>query len=323
MGFLTNGLVVLLMFIFSIISLFAAIYFLVNESKSGIVICFISFLFFGIVWFYGATHEIVPLNTRVMIINTSTGQIEGTTRLSGVTDKPFLFNQVNYYPGATQQPFCMDYTPALQEGYEIATRICGVYDASNVDWVLQFKEHNFTNEQQMISFWQDQTKEIISNALVGVNYTKIVTDRASVSKSIRDNLTPWFTEINVNVSNLQLSNWDFTNADVKASVNQASAASMKSTVEKQLLEASKIARERQLYETETSNLVLAERGKGLQLLFQSLNINDDSSKAYLASQMTWYTFAQNPPAGTQIILGIGGSPIAAPFNVTPQTISKP
>ncbi len=52
MGFLTNGLVVLLMFIFSIISLFAAIYFLVNESKSGIVICFISFLFFGIVWFF-------------------------------------------------------------------------------------------------------------------------------------------------------------------------------------------------------------------------------------------------------------------------------
>lgn len=316
MGFLANPIAVWITFVLGLACIVAAVSFLLSDDfkvGSAIFGVFAILLFIG--WFYGATHRVVPPNQRWLIINTASGQIEGVTRTSGITTKPFVLYQINAYPGASQQPFCLDYTPALQEGYEISAHICGVYDASKLDWSVQFTEHNFVNEQQMLSYWTDQTKEIVSGALKDVNYTEIVTNRTSVSAKMRESLLPWFSEIGVSVSNIQLSNWDFTNADIKTYVNQASAASMKSTVEKQLLEAAKIARERQLYEVETANLVMSERGKGLQALFESLGITDDTSKAFLASQMTWYTYAQNPPTGTQIILGIGGNPIAAPFSV--------
>jgi hypothetical protein len=324
MGFLANPVAVWITFIFGIFCIIAALLFLRSRSfKLGSAIFGVLAILLGIGWFYGTTHRVVPPNQRWLIINTATGKIEGATRTSGITRKPFVLYQINAYPGAIQQPFCLDYTPALQEGYEIFVHICGVYDASKLDWAVQFTEHNFVNEEQMLSYWTDQTKENVSSSLKDVNYTQIVTDRASVSAKIRENLLPWFSDINVSVSNIQLSNWDFTNADIKTYVNQASAASMKATVEKQLLEAAKIARERQLYEVETANLVLLERGKGLQTLFESLEITDDSSKAYLASQMTWYTYAQNPPTGTQIILGIGGNPIAVPIQSSQQPATNP
>lgn len=315
MGFLANPIAVWILFIVCVILLVVAfIQFLDSEFGSAVLFGGLMVIA-GFAWHYGATHRVVPPNQRWLVINTANGEVDGETRTSGIIKKPFALYQINKYPGASEQPACIDYTPALQEGYEILTHICFVYDASALDWEDQFSDHNFTTETQMLSYWSDQTKEQVSTSLMGVNYTEIVTNRAGVATKIRESLIPWFDEIGVSVSNIQLSNWDFTNPDVKAAVNQASAASMRSTIEKQLFEASKLARERQIYETTTSNLVLEERGKGLESLFQSLNITDDAAKAYLASQMTWYTYAQNPPAGVQIILGIGGNPIAVPLNV--------
>lgn len=92
---------------------------------------------------------------------------------------------------------------------------------------------------------------------------------------------------------------------------------MQKTIESQLLEAAKLARERQLYEVETANLILKERGLGLKDLIESLGIKDDASKAQIATQMTWYAYAENPPEGVQIVLsvGSGGSvPVSIPID---------
>ena len=331
MGFLANGIAVWITFVLGIV-LFVITLWLMFGSESDnatrIIGAFTAIftLLFGVAWFYGATHRVVPINERWVIVNTATGEVDGPVRKSGIISKPFLMYSIRRFPGVNKQSFCLDYTPALKEGYEITAHVCGVYDASALDWSAQYQQFNFGDEATMLKYWADQSKEQVSLALKVVDYTLISTDRASVSQSIRANLTPWFNEYGVSVSNLQLTNWDFTSAEVRAQVDAASAASMRKTVETQLLEAAKIARERQLYEVGTANLVLDERGKGLGTLFASLGIMDDNAKAYLAAQMTWFAYAQNPPDDVNVILGLGGNvPIASPVTVQapPTPIAAP
>lgn len=315
MGILANPIAVWILFVL-LLSLFVGAFFafIGRNGAFGVALVFLAILS-GIGWGYATTHRVVPPNERWLIINMADGAIERPARDPGVTSKPFIMYRINKYPGVPEQPFCINYTPALKEGYEINAKVCGVYNAAKVDWVSQYSSHNFVNQDQMLAYWVEQTKESVSTALKEVNYTKITTDRASVSNSIREELYPWFNERGIQVSSLQLSNWTFTNPGIEEAVNQASAASMRTTIEVQLLEAAKKARERQLYEVVTANQVLEKRGEGLTLFLDSLGIQDDQSKAYLAAQMTWNTFAQSPPEGTQIILGIGGNPIAAPFSI--------
>ena len=325
MGFLANSVSVWITGSIGVILLVITLWFLFSSESNSTrrifaIITGIFTLIFGLAWYYGTTHRVVPLNKRWVIVNTATGAVDGMVRKSGVTTKPFLMYSIKDYPGVNKQPFCLDYTPALQEGYEITAHVCGTYDAGSLNWSALYQEFNFGDESAMLAYWADQSKELISEALKTVNYTMIVTDRALVSQSIRTNLVPWFENFGISVSNIQLTNWDFTSAKVRAEVDAASAASMRKTVETQLLKAAIIARERQLYEVETANLVLDERGRGLEVLFTSLNIIDDSAKAYLASQMTWFAYAQNPPDDVNVILGLGGNvPIASPITVQSST----
>lgn len=271
---------------------------------------------------YSTTHRVVPANQRWVVINTLKGEVQGGVRKSGITKMP-LIRDIHKYPGAQEQPFCIQYTPALKEGYEITVDICGNYDASILDWEQIYKAYNFTGEEQLLAHWVNQSKEVVSLAFVGVDYSKLTTERPQVSNQVRENLNPWFEDWGVSVSNIVLKNWDFTSEQVKLQVDRASSASMQKTIESQLLEAAKLARERQLYEVETANLILKERGLGLKDLISSLGIKDDSAKAQIATQMTWYAYAENPPEGVQIVLsvGSGGSvPVSIPIdfgNITP------
>jgi hypothetical protein len=320
MNIIANGWFVFIFSSLGLISFGITIWLLFSNEKTVRLFALISLTFailFALGWHYSATHRVVPINERWVIINKIKAKVDGGVRGSGITQKPLLGTEILKFPGAKEQPFCVDYTPALKEGYEITTHVCGVYDASDLDWVQIYAQYNFTEEAQMLNYWASQSKELVSSALKEVNYTKITTDRAAVANEIRDSLTPWFSEFGVNVSRIQLSNWDFTSAEVRLQVDQASAASMKSTVETQLLEAAKIARKRQLFEVETANQILEKRGLGLKELMESLGIEDDNAKAELASQMTWFAYAQNPPEDVQIILSVGsggGTPISIPID---------
>ena len=320
MGLIANIWFATLFFVLVLVSLGITIHLVVSDERT--VRWFSLFplalaVLFAFGWHYSATHRVVPINERWVVVNKFKAEVEGGVRKSGITGKPLLGTKILKYPGAREQPFCIDYTPALKEGYEISTKICGVYDASDLNWVKLYSQYNFVEEVQMLDYWANQSKELVSLALKEVNYTKISTDRAGVSSDIRDTLLPWFSDFGVDVSRLQLTNWDFTSAEVRLEVDRASAASMRSTVETQLLEAAKIARERQLFEVETANLILAERGLGLQDLIDSLGIEDDSAKATIATQMTWFAYASTPPEGIQIILSVGGGgniPISIPID---------
>lgn len=320
MGLISNVWFVVLFFVLGLVALGITIRLVVSDEStirwfSLISLALTVLFFFG--WHYSATHRVVPINERWVIINKIKAEVEDGVKGSGITQKPILGYKILKFPGAKEQPFCVDYTPALKEGYEITTHICGVYDASNLDWSELYTQYNFIEEQQMLNYWANQSKELVSLALKEVNYTTITTDRAGVATDIRDSLLPWFSEFGVDVSRIQLSNWDFTSAEVRLEVDRASAASMKSTVETQLLEAAKIARSRQLYEVETANQILEKRGLGLEKLMESLGITDDNAKAELASQMTWFAYAQTPPEDVQIILSVGsggGTPISIPID---------
>lgn len=265
---------------------------------------------------YSLTHRVVPANQRWVVINTLKGEVQGGVRKSGITKMP-LIRDIHKYPGAQEQLFCIQYTPALKEGYEIAVDVCGTYDSSVLDWEQMYKAYNFTEEEQLLAHWANQSKEVVRTVFVDVDYSKLTTEIPEVSNQIREKLNFWFQDWGVSVSNVVLKNWDFTSEQVKLQVDKASSASMQKTIESQLLEAAKLARERQLYQVETSNLILKKRGLGLQDFIESLGIKDDSAKAQIATQMTWYSYAENPPEGIQIVLsvGSGGSvPVSIPID---------
>lgn len=317
MGIIANWIAAILFFVLTIAAIVGTLVLFFNQERSvgksatGVLVLVLA-LVFGAGWLYAATHRVVPYNARWIVMNTANQTVDGKVREAGITTIPFATFEIHEFPGATAQPFCIDYTPALKEGYEITAHVCGTYDASTLDWQSQYRQHNFLTEGEMLAFWANQSKERVSAAVKGVDYTTITTNRDSVSLAIRNNLAPWFKENGLPVSNIQLSNWDFTSASVKAKVDEASAASLQSTIEQQKLEAAKISRERQLYEIDTSNLVLSQRGSALQALFGALGITDDNAKAYLAAQMTWSDWLKNPPPGTTVVVGIGNAPVVAP-----------
>lgn len=315
MGILANGWAAWIFLVLGLCSIIA-ILILVLERKWLLAIApgvLLLISIFG--WHYASTHRIVPVNERWVVENKIEARVIGETRSSGIIQKPILGYKFHKFPGVPEKEFCVTYYPALTEGYELETIVCGVYDAANTDWASFYKRYGFSGEEQMFNYWANQSKELVSEALIEVDYTTIVTKRLTVSNSIRMALNPWFRDFGVSVSSLKLKNWDFTSDEVKKQVDAASAASMRKTVEEQLLAAAKIARERQQYEIETANLILKERGTGLDELFSELGITTDSAKAELAGQMTWYTLAANPPEGVQIILSVGGgnTPISIPL----------
>lgn len=321
MGLIANIGSAVLFFILALAALGIALSLIVSDDNrlrllSILAIAF--FILFAFAWHFSATHRVVPINERWVITNKIKARIDGSVRSSGLTTKPLLGTKIIKFPGAREQPFCIRYTPALKEGYEIFVDVCGNYNAAGLDWVEVYSEYNFTEEEQMLEYWANQSKEVVSLALQEVNYSKITKERPAVSTKIREQLNPWFDQFGVSVSNIKMSNWDFTSEEVKKQVDAASAASMRTTVESQLLEAAKIARERQQYEVETANLILDDRANGLEALFNQLDISSDNAKAELASQMTWFTLAQNPPEGVQIILSVGGGgnlPISIPIDL--------
>lgn len=319
MGLFANGVFVALFAIFLVASIVFASYFLfAYDEKRKKSIPFIALIvLFSLALGYSSTHRVVPVNQRWVIINTIKAEVEGGIRDSGLTTKPAVAYDILRFPGAKEQPFCIKYTPALKEGYEIFTDICGNYDASSLNWQQVYERFNIRSEEELLVYWANQSKEVVSQAFQSVDYTKLTTERPLVSTDIRNNLSPWFEDFGVTVTNLKLTNWDFTSEQVKQQVDKASQASMQKTVENQLLEAAKIARERQLYEVETANLILAQRGLGLQELIDSLDISDDNAKAMIASQMTWYAYAQNAPEGVNIVLSVGSGgnvPVSVPIN---------
>ena len=273
-------------------------------------------LLFAVVAGYGcywsATHRVVPINQRWLIINTATGEIDGDVRKSGLTRKPFWFYQIKKYPGAIQQPFCLDFYPALKEGYEVKAHICGVYNAADLDWVEQYRLHGFDSEKAMLEYLTNQAKDEVRAVFKEVDYANLNSDTVAASRSLNERLVAWLASQGVEASDITLSNWDLTSEEVKRQIDAASAASFQKTIEEQKLAAAEVARRRQLYEVETANLVLQERSKGLGSLFAFLGITDDDAKAFLAAQMSWMAYAENPPNGVTVI--VGADAIAAPTN---------
>jgi len=328
MNFIANFWFALIFGILSVIALGITIWLLFDEYESKlfalIPAAFLILFVFG--WQYSATHRVVPVNERWVIVNKLKAEVQGPVRSSGLTTKPIIGSRIIKFPGATEQQFCITYYPALKEGYEIFADICGNYDASSMDWKQLYLKYNFTTEEEMLNYWANQSKEEVSLALQGVDYTKITTERPAVSAEIRSKLSAWFDQLGVTVINIKLSNWDFTSEEVKKQVDQASAASMQKTIETQLYEAAILARTRQLYEVETANLVLGDRGLALQSFFEALGIEDDNAKAQLGSQMTWFSYAESPPEGVQIILSVGGGgniPISIPIDLGEDVLPEP
>lgn len=315
-SFLVTGWVTGLMLFLAVCSLIIALVSFLKEDKWLVAgaVSVLTTILFGFAWYFGVTHIVVQPNTRMVVIDKISGAPVGGIRTPGITTRPVFQYAILQYPGVVDKSFCYDTKPALKEGYELVFTICGVYDARSLDWVRMYEQYDFRGESDMVGYWAVQTKELISGSLKEVDYTKIVQDREGVAAGTKAAIQPWFDDFGVKVSRLTLANWDATSEKVKSLMDDASSASLKKTVEQQLKIAAEAARDRQLYEVETANLINEERGKGLSTLFNSLGLTDDSAKAYLASQTIWNQFAQNPPAGTQLYFGV---PIAVQQNQVP------
>lgn len=317
MAFLANPYIMYTAFILGVVLLIITIYQIFEDRLVLALFLFVFTILCGFFWQYSATHRLIPPNERWLYIDKTTGIVDGEIRTPGVAKKPFWLYSLKKFPGATEQPFCLDFYPASKEGYEVFAHICGTYDASTLDWNGQFVLHNFGSADVMLQYWTDQAKDEVRSVFKEVDYLHLNSDTVTVSNSLNKVLVEWLSGQGVSAKNITLSNWSLTSDEVNNQIDAASAASMQSAVEEQKLAAAKIARERQLYEIDTANQVLSKRGKELEILFGTLSINDDAAKANIISTMTWYGYAQNPPDNIDVIVGVGSGniPLASPVSV--------
>lgn len=316
MNVLANPYAMWIAVIVTVVAFFVALYNYFDGDSRLAIFLTVVVIVFGFMWSYSATHRVVQKNERWVILDKSDGTFDGELRSEGVTTKPFMLYKIFKYPGATEQAFCITYFPASKEGYEINAEVCGVYNAANLDWVEQYSLHSFSNETEMLDYWRKQSKDEVRMIFKGYDYATLLDKTPDVSTKLNETLSDWIAGQGVDASRITLSNWFFTSETVNEEIDLASVASMKIVVEAQKLEAAAVSRERQLYEIETTNLVLSERGAELALLFDTLGITDQAAKANIIDTMTWYGLAENPPDGINMVLGVGGGvPIASPVNV--------
>lgn len=326
MGFFLNNIFSVLMFIVALVAIAAAVAAIIIRPKPGyerqygdrteqkaekkkleipgwtLVFVGVSLMALFVGWYTG-THRLVPVNTTAVVVNRWNSQPEDETRNPGFTSVP-LWAKVMEYPGQTNYEMCDDYTPSVKGGYEIATRICFYFDASRVDWHKQFVTYNKAGYSDLRVVWVNQLKQGISVAMAGYVPSELTEKRDEVVASITSSTADFFAKEGVQINKVTLFNWDFTSDQARSQYEQTMAVQNDILVQETQLQVSQKRRDVELYDIETTNLVLEQRAQGVTEYLTSLGITDQSVISQVLTIL--YLEGLDVPPGT-LILNTGDS----------------
>lgn len=273
------------------------------------------FFFLGIVFciwgfFFSMTHRVVPVNERGIVYDATTGSIVGEPRGSGLTSIPFFGSRIVTFPASINYQACQDFTPSVKGGYEVKLTTCFYIDASQVDWVLQFKRYNQFEVAKILEIWRNQVAPNVAGAMKEYTPQQLTYERDTISQVILKSVKPWFDKEGIPVNSVSLVNWDFTNKDVSAAFDQTILANTKQAQEQALFDASKVKRDRELFEADTRVQVANRVATGQKDAMQVLGIKSEEGVLQWF-MLQWLQGLPTPPGN--LILSLGEKlPVAVP-----------
>lgn len=304
---LANGIAAALFFIASVI-LLVVIGFVVSginrysETKDVVGVLFlvgllaVSLTVFG----WSATHRVIEPNNVGIIVDRSNGSPLLNTYSAGVVHVGFT-QQLYTFPAQKDYQWCPELTPSVKGGAEVTITVCVTLDAKNVPWFDQYTRFNGDVSVIQDGWTRKFAKTTVSNAISTFEPNQLTNERPAVEQAISLALKPYFDEMSITISNVNLYNWRFSDPDVQASYEAAQLSVAKVDAAKNEYAAAQIQSETaDLRKQSCSNAGFSDQAICLQFL-----------------QLEWLRNIPELPAN--FILNLGGStspsfsvPVATP-----------
>lgn len=199
---------------------------------------------------YAQTHTIVPTQS-VGISRNSLSQELSQELPPGLQSKPF-FGRIYTFPSSTATEYCTQYNPSLKGSYGVNVDLCYYINTENVNWRNEVESTGSLDSNFIWNVWRNSVVSRVAEAIKTYTPEQVSENRDVVEAKIFENVTPWFNDRGVTVSTVSLVNWDFTSDTVAATFDESIVSQRKITEQAALLEAAKLSRERQLYESDTA-----------------------------------------------------------------------
>lgn len=239
------------------------------------IIAVVATLFFVMMWYFSATHAVVPMYTSAVVVDKTTSKIVGNVREPGLLEVPLLGSAVYYYPAATNAERCEDFTPSVKGGYEVSLKLCFYLNADKVDWPNQISRYNRPDWDNLWAAWANQLAPLVAKGIKDSPPQDLTNKRDTVSDSIKSNVAGFFETEKVPLNSLSLRNWKFTNPDMQKEFDKTLIAQTQSATEQAGLDAAVIARQRELYVADTDVQKANKMAEGQRTAMKTLGISSE------------------------------------------------
>jgi hypothetical protein len=253
--------------------------------------------------FWGQIHRLVKPNEVLLVIDRKTGQIIEPLRTSGITGVPLWTIKTYPYPAQTVYQWCPQFTPSSKGGASLITVVCFTADASQIDWIAQFKAFN-GDEMTVRVGWQNAVQTSVARAISGFNPRDLTDRRADVETEIYNQTIAWFTESGIPITMVGLKNWQFASEDANTAYDEALLSQTQIDVANSQQEAARIR-------ADTQVIVAQKLADGQRLACQTAGmISETTCLEYL--QLIWLSSSQNQMNIVVVTGSDGNVPVAIP-----------
>lgn len=271
------------------------------------VVCIFGFVF-------SATHGVIGVNKRAVVVSWATGSIVNETRSPGLTSLPFATGRILIFNGGTSEQVCYDFTPSVLGGYEVRMKTCFLLNLRAVDWVAQYSKYA-TGYGDTVAIWGNQLAQYVAVAVKEYRPQDLTAKRDEVTDKIKTSTAPWLENEGIPVAGVALANWDFSNAQVAKAYDDTVIAQTRVMVAQADYNAAVTQRDVDTFRADTANMVLASRTTALLDAVKRLGITSDQAKVdYLTLQ--WLA-GVSPSDLRSIILNMGTEQVQPAVPVTP------
>lgn len=287
------------------------VYFIVKEVWPAVIVSIVVTVVIAICWYTAATGFFVPVNQLALLVDNSNGSIIGQMLPAGIQHRSLFNTDYFFYPGATQEEWCSEYTPSVEGGYEVKLTICTYYDAANTDWAKVFTQTNKRNSDDIYAYWQNQLRTIVANTIKDFKSTDLTDFRPKVEEALTSSMGAWFRDKGILVVSIRLPNWDYSNPAVAAAFDNTATSQAGAQQAKSNMDKAESERTLQLYMADTQNKVLNAIATGGAQALDILGIKDQQARAWYLVQRDILTLLASRPNAT-IVVSVGGQSVTIP-----------
>lgn len=249
------------------------------------------------------THDQVPSQYVGVTKSVVSQRLEGPFQ-AGIISRPF-FGSIYTYPASSNMERCEVFTPAIKGSYGITAEICFYVDASSIDWLAEVNKTGTFDANAIMGTWRNNVVGDVAKTVKPFTPEELNDKRDVVEADIFEKVNPWFAERGIVLNNVSFKNWDFTSPEVAAAFDTSIVSQRKITEQAALLEAAKIAREREVYEANTALFVAESQKRSLE----TLGLEGSDAVNYL-----WIkALSDGQKVPDVVILGAGGVPVTVPI----------